>query len=92
MSQSTASQVSREEDSLASLEDRIRRAVELVSILRRRADEAAEERDRAKQAEIEARAEADALRRELEDLRTERRQVRGRIEKLLGQMELLGDA
>ena len=63
-----------EDDALASLEDRIRRAVELVATLR---------------AERDALAESQKLRQELEALRGERKQVRTRIEKLLGQMELL---
>lgn len=69
-------------DSLASLEERITRAVELVSTLR------------AEKIAIEEQLEAavsdrDAARQELEDLRSERKQVRTRIEKLLGQMDLL---
>jgi FtsZ-binding cell division protein ZapB len=82
----------REEDSLASLEQRIVRTVELVAALRRQNEEAIAERDRAQQSEIEARAEVDELRREVEELRGERRQVRARIEKLLGQMEQLESA
>ena len=69
-------------DSLASLEERITRAVDLVSSLR------------SEKAELErqlglAVAERDSARQELEDLRSERKQVRSRIEKLLGQMDLL---
>ena len=69
-------------DSLASLEERITRAVDLVGALR------------AENAEIlgqlqAAIAERDMARQELEDLRSERKQVRTRIEKLLGQMDLL---
>jgi len=55
-------------DALASLEERITKAVELVTTLR---------------------AERDAAVQELEELRSERKQVRTRIEKLLGQMDLL---
>ena len=78
-SMSTARQ---ELDSLASLEERITRAVDLVSSLR------------SEKAELErqlglAVAERDSARQELEDLRSERKQVRSRIEKLLGQMDLL---
>jgi FtsZ-binding cell division protein ZapB len=69
-------------DSLASLEERITRAVELVSSLR------AEKLEREAQLES-ALAERDAARQELDDLRSERKQVRTRIEKLLGQMDLL---
>ena len=72
----------RELDSLAHLEDRITRTVELVSQLR------------AQNAELQERltaaiAERDATQAELADLRSERKNVRTRIEKLLGQMELL---
>ncbi len=108
---------SAEKDALASLEDRIRRAVELVASLRAERDEAVEklklatanryevnserdealaERDQAleerdvarKAAEVTA-AEVEKLRDELDGLRSERKQVRTRIEKLLGQMDLL---
>jgi FtsZ-binding cell division protein ZapB len=72
-------------DSLSSLEERITRAVELVSALR--AEKAALE-----QQVVKALAERDASRQELEDLRNERKQVRTRIEKLLGQMDLLSNA
>ncbi len=67
-----------EEDSLAGLEERIRRTVELVNALRA-------ERDAA----VAALSEVQQLRRENEDLRGERKQVRTRIQKLLGQMDLL---
>lgn len=80
-----AAQPEKQLDSLANLEERITLAVELVSGLR------------AKNAELETRlaaaiAEAGAVRQELDDLRAERRQVRTRIEKLLGQMDLLSTA
>jgi FtsZ-binding cell division protein ZapB len=64
-----------EVDALASLEERITRAVELVMTLR------AEKAD--------AEAQRDAAIQELNELRAERKQVRTRIEKLLGQMDLL---
>ena len=67
-----------EVDALASLEDRILRAAELVSSLRA-------ERDAA----VAALAETHKLREELDSLRAERKHVRVRIEKLLGQMDLL---
>ncbi len=62
-------------DALASLEERITRAVELVMTLR------------AEKADLEA--QRDAAIQELDELRAERKQVRTRIEKLLGQMDLL---
>ena len=78
-----------EDDALASLEDRIRRAVELVRTLRAERDAAVGELDSARRTAGAALAETQKLRQELEGLRGERKQVRTRIEKLLGQMELL---
>jgi len=72
-------------DSLGHLEERITRAVELVTSLR--ADKSALESQLAS-----AIAERDAVRQELDDLRSERKQVKSRIEKLLGQMDLLSGA
>ena len=64
-----------DDDALASLEERIHRTVELVTALRKERDAAV--------------ADAEELRQDLEDLRTQRKQARVRIEKLLGQMDLL---
>jgi len=69
-------------DALASLEERIRGAVELVSTLR------SQNRDLESQLSS-ALQERDSVRHELDDLRSERKQVRTRIEKLLGQLDLL---
>ena len=66
------------DDALASLEERIHRTVELVSTLRNERDAAI--------------ADAHQLRQELEDLRSQRKQARVRIEKLLGQMDLIQGA
>jgi uncharacterized coiled-coil DUF342 family protein len=63
------------DDALASLEERIHRTVELVSTLLTERDAAI--------------ADAHQLRQELEDLRSQRKQARVRIEKLLGQMDLI---
>ena len=71
-----------ETDSLSSLEDRIQRAIQLVAQLRREKEAAAEEA-------AEARAEASRLGDEVKALQTERKQVRSRIEKLLGQIDQL---
>jgi regulator of replication initiation timing len=68
--------VEQETDSLAGLEDRIVKAVQLVQRLRQEKDAALKENAR--------------LNEELEALRSERKQVRGRIEKLLGQIDTLG--
>jgi len=69
-------------DSLAHLEDRITRAVELVSQLRAQNAELREQLTAAV-------ADRDSAQAELTELRSERKNVRSRIEKLLGQMELL---
>jgi len=72
-------------DSLAGLEERITRAVELVTGLKR------EKADLESQL-ISAVQERDSMRQELDELRSERKQVRTRIEKLIGQMDLLSNA
>jgi FtsZ-binding cell division protein ZapB len=82
-------------DSLANLEERIRRAVELVATLKAERDAALSDLAEARVAMAElaplkkAAAEAERLRQELDGLRVERKQVRVRIEKLLGQMDQL---
>ncbi len=76
-------------DSLSSLEERITRAVELVTALKLQNDQMAS-KVKAIEAERDAAlAEAQRSVEELEHLRSERKQVRTRIEKLLGQMDLL---
>jgi FtsZ-binding cell division protein ZapB len=72
-----------ETDSLNSLEERIQRAVQLVARLR-------QERDSAVEQAAQARAEAERLAAENQTLQAERKQVRTRIEKLLGQIDQLG--
>jgi len=90
-------------DTLTGLEERILRAVQLVGKLReenadlkaRLADAEAEAqlanaaRDEAQEALAAFRANAGKAEKELELLQTERKQVKARIEKLLGQMDLL---
>jgi FtsZ-binding cell division protein ZapB len=76
-------------DSLARLEQRILRAVALVDELRRQLEAAEAQRDAAVREAGEARASASKQSQELEALRAERQEVRARIEKLLGQMDLL---
>ncbi len=72
-----------ESDSLSSLEERIQQAVQLVARLR-------QERDAAQQEAAEAKAEAARLAGEVRNLQADRKQVRTRIEKLLGQIDQLG--
>jgi chromosome segregation ATPase len=71
-----------ETDALQSLEERIVKAVELLAHYR-------QERDAAVKASEELKAENKRLSEELETLQSERKQVRSRIEKLLGQMDSL---
>ena len=71
-----------ESDSLSTLEERIQRAVQLVVRLR-------QEREAAIQDAAEARREAALLADEVKTLQAERKQVRSRIEKLLGQIDQL---
>ena len=71
-----------EVDSLSSLEERIQRAAQWVAQLR-------QEKEAAVEAAAEAKAEADRLAQEVKTLQAERKQVRARIEKLLGQIDQL---
>jgi chromosome segregation ATPase len=88
----------REDESafLADLEERIVKAVEVVTSLRKenasleeRLQSALDGKAEAEAALTASRSEADRLQHELESLSTERKQVRTRIEKLLSQMDLL---
>jgi len=90
-------------DTLASLEQRIQRAVEVLTSLRAENLQLGEklsavtgERDRAltdlsetRQRLADSEAYLAKLSQDLDGLRAERKQVRTRIEKLLGQMDLL---
>jgi FtsZ-binding cell division protein ZapB len=78
-----------EEDALASLEERIRRAAELVATLRSERDAAVAELEAVKRSAGSALVDSQKMRQEIDTMRGERKQVRTRIEKLLGQMELL---
>ena len=71
-----------ENDSLSSLEERILRAVQSMSKLR-------QERDAAVDEAAEAKRDAVQLAEEVKSLQAERKQVRSRIEKLLGQIDQL---
>lgn len=74
-----------EVDALVELEERIRRTVELVAALRSERDAA-----RAELAEVRKSAGDNAkTKAEMDQLLAERKQVRARIEKLLGQMDSL---
>ena len=79
-------------DALGDLEERITRAVELVNALRKQNAELEGQLEAANALATSAATEARAARQELDELRTERRQVRTRIEKLLGQLDLLSTA
>ena len=72
-------------DSLSSLEERIHKAVQLVARLR-------QEKEAALKDAAESHAHADKLAQELDSLRAERKNVRVRIEKLLGHIDQLGAA
>jgi FtsZ-binding cell division protein ZapB len=69
-------------DALAGLEDRVQKAVTLVETLRR-------ERDALARDLSDSQGEVERLSSEVTALRTERTQVRGRIEKLLGHIDQL---
>ena len=84
--------------SLDSLEERILRAVALLTSLRKEKEAMARELEEARAAKdaalreaSEAKAGVLRVQDELDSLRDERSQVRTRIEKLLGQMDLLGN-
>ena len=76
-------------DSLASLEERVLKAVELVTRLRREKEVLLAERQAAVREAAEARTKSAELVEELEALRAERKQVRARVEKLLSQIDQL---
>jgi FtsZ-binding cell division protein ZapB len=74
-----------EVDALVQLEERIRRAVELIATLRSERDAALEELATARKSS----GDGVKLKAEMETLRSERKEVRVRIEKLLGQLDQL---
>jgi len=77
-----SSAASQEIDSLGSLEERIHQAIQLVSRLRT-------EKQAADEQAAKATAEAARLSDEVQALQAERKEVRQRIEKLLGQIDQL---
>lgn len=76
-------------DSLANLEERISKAVEVVARLRSEKEELHIQLEAARKEAADANVQSQKIAQELEELRSERKQVRTRIEKLLGQMDLL---
>jgi chromosome segregation ATPase len=74
-----------QEDALDSLEDRIQKAVHLVTRLR-------QEKEAAVREASHAQAEVERLTEEIKTLQDERKQVRNRIEKLLATIDQLGAA
>jgi uncharacterized coiled-coil DUF342 family protein len=72
-----------ETDSLAGLEERVQKAVALVQRLR-------QEKEAALNENADLKAELAMYNEELDGLRAERKQVRSRIEKLLGHIDQLG--
>jgi chromosome segregation ATPase len=81
-----------ESDALSRLEDRIQRAVALVLQLRQEKDALANKLNQTESSLAESRDENARLSDEIQTLKTERQQVRGRLEKLLDHIDQLGAA
>jgi FtsZ-binding cell division protein ZapB len=81
-----------EVDTLSHLEERIQKAVALVQRLRQEKDAALKELSETQAAWEETQTANQKLTEELESMRVERRQVRNRLEKLLGHIDELGAA
>jgi len=79
------SAIEQETDSLSSLELRIQQAVQLVARLR-------VEKEAALEQAAASKSEAARLAEEVRTLQAERKQVRQRIEKLLGQIDHLSES
>ena len=77
-------------DALSRLEERVQRAVSLVIRLRQEKDAALKELAETQQVWEESRNENAKLSEELQAMKTERQQVRGRLEKLLDHIDQLG--
>jgi FtsZ-binding cell division protein ZapB len=77
-------------DTLGHLEERIQKAVELVTRLRQEKEAALQELAETQAAWEEAQNSNQKLGEELESLRVERKQVRNRLERLLGHIDTLG--
>jgi len=81
-----------EPDALAQLEERIQRAVALVIRLRQEKEAALKELAETQSAWEESQSANMKLTEELNSLHDERKQVRGRLEKLLSHIDTLGAA
>ncbi len=81
-----------EVDTLSHLEDRIQKAVELVTRLRQEKEAVVKELAETQAAWEEAQASNQKLSEELDALQVERKQVRNRLERLLGHIDQLGAA
>jgi FtsZ-binding cell division protein ZapB len=81
-----------EVDTLANLEERIQRAVALVNRLRQERETALKDLEETRSNLQKSQEENGGLHNELEAMREERRQVRERIERLLGHIDQLGAA
>jgi FtsZ-binding cell division protein ZapB len=79
-----------EVDTLANLEERIQRAVALVNRLRQERETALKDLEETRSNLQKSQEENGGLHNELEAMREERRQVRERIERLLGHIDQLG--
>jgi regulator of replication initiation timing len=76
-------------DALASLEARIAKAVSVIGQLRQERDSAREEAELLRLERDELREKLAKMEAERETMQSERKAVRARIEKLLGQMDLI---
>jgi FtsZ-binding cell division protein ZapB len=81
-----------EVDTLTNLEERIQRAVALVNRLRQEKETAVRELAETRSSLSQSQEENQRLNGELDALREERRQVRERVERLLGHIDQLGNA
>jgi FtsZ-binding cell division protein ZapB len=81
-----------EPDALGQLEERIQRAVALVTRLRQEKEAALKELSETQAAWEESQSANMKLSEELNSLQAERKQVRGRLEKLLSHIDTLGAA
>jgi len=80
-----------EADPLSQIEERVRQTVELVGTLRHERDAALQSLADAKAANAQAEAANRSLSDEIAGLKSERQQVRGRLERLLGHIDQLNE-